>query len=343
MKQLTIAIPTYNRCALLDRLLFDLCEEIATLDDARQLLVDIWVIDNVSTDRTSEIIKKWTQKSTNIHAEKNSANLGIEGNIIKASLISGSDYTWLLSDHQRIRPGILNDIFDVLDLERPSLIVMGIDQWPSTYSYPEKEARFVHELSPNELGEIFFLIGNLSTNLFEKSLAIATARDAVRISYSYYPNMAKLIGLHSKSVICRITAATTLPANSENTNIKRHYDTFNASFVEHISITRKTMKFKKDVKWTIKGFQNRVYITAMAFEICKILCLRDGDFGITFTAFSKAIIANRGRYGISKCSLMAASALLAYMLPLAVRRNICVFLLSRFKPNSSFLTSLSAV
>ena len=343
MNRLTIAIPTYNRCDLLDRLLLDINSELEALPTVRKQLVDIWVIDNMSTDDTLEVIKKWRGKSNNFYYEINPANLGIEGNIIKASLISDNEYTWLLSDHQRIRPGVITEILDILEVENPSLIIMEIDQWQPSHKTMEKKSRFMHEISPDELGEIFFLTGNLSTNLFEKSLAIRSARDAIRISYSYYPNMAKLSKLNSESIICRISSATALPQNSENSNLKRHYDTFIASFIEHISVTRKLINHELKIKWSIRGFQNSVYVSAMAFEICKILCLKSGDFKNTFITLIRAMIANRGRYILSICSLMALLALIAYLLPISVRKRACIILLMKFKPNSSFLMFIKNV
>ena len=343
MNRLTIAIPTYNRCDLLDRLLLDINSEIKALSTVRKQLVDIWVIDNKSTDNTLEVIKKWRGKSNNFYYEINPANLGIEGNIIKASLISDNEYTWLLSDHQRIRPRVINEILDILEVENPSLIIMEIDQWRPSHKTMEKKSRFMHEISPDELGEIFFLTGNLSTNLFEKSLATRSARDAIRISYSYYPNMAKLSKLNSESIICRISSATALPQNSENSNLKRHYDTFIASFIEHISVTRKLINHELKIKWSIRGFQNSVYVSAMAFELCKILCLKSGDFKNTFITLIRAMIANRGRYILSICSLMTLLALIAYLLPISVRKRACIILLMKFKPNSSFLMLIKNV
>ena len=81
-KLLTIAIPTWNRSALLDELLLELISQITTFHLENS--IEIVVSDNNSTDNTSIICEAHVQNYNFFKYNRNSRNLGAKINVIKA-------------------------------------------------------------------------------------------------------------------------------------------------------------------------------------------------------------------------------------------------------------------
>ena len=74
-KILTIAIPTYNRCAFLDKTLKHIERQY---DDRLEIIVS----DNASDDATYDIVKSY-QKKYNINYSRNEYNIGGDANFLK--------------------------------------------------------------------------------------------------------------------------------------------------------------------------------------------------------------------------------------------------------------------
>ena len=113
---LTIAIPTWNRSEILDESLQKLFKQFAD----KQKIVEVIVSDNVSTDRTKNVVLDNINKFnlTNIKYNRNDSNLGHYGNYKMCRKLSKGEYLWLLSDDDHIKSGILDEIIIALQSKR---------------------------------------------------------------------------------------------------------------------------------------------------------------------------------------------------------------------------------
>ena len=101
---LTIAIPTYNRAALLDGNLCQLNRELLLLEDC---YVEILVSDNRSEDHTQEILKKHEASGLKMRVIKNHSNIGSDKNIAQCFNEAIGDYVLILGDDDLIVDGAL--------------------------------------------------------------------------------------------------------------------------------------------------------------------------------------------------------------------------------------------
>ncbi|AKG23277.1 glycosyltransferase family 2 protein [Calothrix sp. 336/3] len=100
-KLLTIAIPTYNRAAKLDKQLAWIARAIKGFESE----CEIFVSDNCSTDQTQEIIQKWQQMlpSVTFKSHKQPENLGVMKNIIHCIKSATTKYVWTIGDDDPIQ------------------------------------------------------------------------------------------------------------------------------------------------------------------------------------------------------------------------------------------------
>lgn len=122
---LTIAIPTYNRAAALDRCLSAFVRQIDGLgrSDVRILLSD-----NGSTDETPLVIDRWRARRPYIFGHSNKTNLGFEWNAPKLLWLSAdihpSRYVWTFGDDDELVEGALAQAMQVLEAHRPDHLVI---------------------------------------------------------------------------------------------------------------------------------------------------------------------------------------------------------------------------
>ncbi|MCZ8230045.1 glycosyltransferase family 2 protein [Flavobacterium sp.] len=115
---LTIAIPTYNRAAILSE---NLKSFLGKIDDKIQVLVS----DNFSNDDTEEVCISLVKIYPNFKYFKNEKNLGYDANVLNSLLKSNSKYVWFLSDDDFVTPEIINEIFHYLNGNSPAGILVN--------------------------------------------------------------------------------------------------------------------------------------------------------------------------------------------------------------------------
>jgi len=115
---LTIAIPTYDRARLLERLLAALLNQMSG-DETR---VDLLVSDNASTDGTGEVIRTYQDRGLAIRYICNKTNLGADRNIMQCYTEAYGQYVWIFSDDDLILPGSLQRILSALALQQYDII-----------------------------------------------------------------------------------------------------------------------------------------------------------------------------------------------------------------------------
>lgn len=125
-KLLTIAIPTYNRSAYLDRAL----EHIERQYDER---LEILVSDNASTDNTPQIVQKY-EKSLQITYLKNDINKGADVNFLNCFKGANGKFIILLGDDDVFVEGAINYILDYLEKNlESSLVFMNFASFYDNY------------------------------------------------------------------------------------------------------------------------------------------------------------------------------------------------------------------
>ena len=97
--KLQICIITYNRKEYLERTLNQILDQKSPIRN-----FDITILDNASTDGTSELIRTYCEKYSNLKHIRHSVNIGGNANVIKAFELakdSGKEYFWGLCDDDK--------------------------------------------------------------------------------------------------------------------------------------------------------------------------------------------------------------------------------------------------
>lgn len=93
-----VAIPTYNRSAILERLLARLLPEVQACATRTGLRLAVSVSDNASPDRTPEVLATAAAAYPLLRYERQERNRGATENFMRACLIQPARMYWLLSD-----------------------------------------------------------------------------------------------------------------------------------------------------------------------------------------------------------------------------------------------------
>ncbi len=130
---LSICIPTYNRAKFLRVMLQALLPQVADCGSE----VEVWVLNNASTDDTLQILEE--SRGLGAFRIKNQAvNIGPTRNIVDGpQTCAQGEYTWILGDHNLLRPNGLQCVLDRLK-KNQSFDVHYVnyraanypDQWP---------------------------------------------------------------------------------------------------------------------------------------------------------------------------------------------------------------------
>lgn len=106
---LTIAIPTFNRCAYLKQLLTVLSDQLK--NEAR---VELIVSDNASTDDTPGVVQGFLDRGLDFRCIRNKENLGAEVNFQQCFQAATGKYVWIIGDDDLIVPGGVAKVLDLL-------------------------------------------------------------------------------------------------------------------------------------------------------------------------------------------------------------------------------------
>ncbi|MGI4862329.1 MAG: glycosyltransferase family 2 protein [Janthinobacterium lividum] len=129
---LTIAIPTYNRAALLEQCLQRLLPQV----QAASVSIEFIISNNASTDATKTVAAAYAPRFNQFRYVENEINIGADGNIAQAFRLATGQYVWVFSDDDVILPGYLNDIIKLLQREQPGLVHLS-SVWHTGSVVPE--------------------------------------------------------------------------------------------------------------------------------------------------------------------------------------------------------------
>ena len=94
-EKLDVVLITYNRKEFLNKTFEQIFAENSPIKD-----FDITVLNNASTDGTTELVEEYCQKYSNLKHIINSKNIGGNPNIAKALIeIPSKEYVWVLCDN----------------------------------------------------------------------------------------------------------------------------------------------------------------------------------------------------------------------------------------------------
>ena len=144
---LSLCITTYNRAAWLAINL----KNLVRISQAVQEKVEIIVCDNFSSDETQEVAEQFLSNK-NFFYYRNSANIGMLGNLSQSIAQARGDYVWLIGDDDFLHQGTLEKILGIIEQEAPDIINVNYaytpDPTPPTMNnlkrYFSSAHQFVH-------------------------------------------------------------------------------------------------------------------------------------------------------------------------------------------------------
>jgi len=145
--KLSVAIPTYNGARYIREALDGIISQLGDVDEE----IEIVISDNASTDRTPEIIKEYQNKYPFIKYFRNDENLGADRNFDLAVRHSTGEYIWLFSDDDKMLPGAIKKVLDVIK-NYPGLTAIFVN-W-SNYSTDLKRCNIGRTINIQK--DIFF-------------------------------------------------------------------------------------------------------------------------------------------------------------------------------------------
>lgn len=106
--KLSICIATFNRCQFI----------AATLDTIVTQMrhdVELIVVDGASIDNTSDVMKLYSDKYSNVFYYKESENSGVDRDYDKAVNYARGEYCWLMTDDDLLCEGAISRVLENLD------------------------------------------------------------------------------------------------------------------------------------------------------------------------------------------------------------------------------------
>lgn len=129
-KLLTIIIPTFNRCDMLDVSLSQL-ERLS-----RSFVFDLVICDNASTDKTPQVLQKWIQKIPNVRVVRHPQNVFYDRNVASGYQLVETAYCWVLGDSNTIEAEDMQIMIDMLQTRKPQALIIN-DSWDSVNGFRE--------------------------------------------------------------------------------------------------------------------------------------------------------------------------------------------------------------
>lgn len=126
-KQLEILIPTYNRKPYIKHTLEQLTAPDSPVKDC-----SITVLDNASTDGSSEIIAEFAKKFTNIKHIRHHKNIGGNANITRAYEMATTPYVWVVCDDDSFKWDAWPEIATALATDEYDLLLTRKDDLQGT-------------------------------------------------------------------------------------------------------------------------------------------------------------------------------------------------------------------
>ena len=116
---LSICIPTRNR----EKYLRECLDSIINQEGFDEEKIEIVISDNASSDNTTELVKQYQKKYTNIIYHKNEKNIWAIKNILNLPNYTHGEYVWFLSDDDMLSDIWLKTTIEIIRQEKPWLML----------------------------------------------------------------------------------------------------------------------------------------------------------------------------------------------------------------------------
>jgi len=163
-KQLTIAIPCYNRPKKLDKILNVLLEEDTST-------FSILISDDSTDNGVKELVGNYIVNHENITYKKNIVNLGFSKNVSELYKLTQTKYVWFLCDDDSVFPGCVSSIIDEINKYKPSVAIFNCT-WNDSYGLKRqaytKDTYFHTDADNESIYSTMMRMSFLSLLVFEK-------------------------------------------------------------------------------------------------------------------------------------------------------------------------------
>lgn len=149
--RLTIIIPTFNRCASLELLLYHLKDELQIYKND----ILVYISDNASTDNTNTIIKKIAGDWPELTSHRHQNNVGADRNFIHCVNQVQTKWFWIIGDDDLPKRGVIAKLLNQLDNRQPALLYMRSESMNLVQSADQGEP--IDKFQVTELDALSFL------------------------------------------------------------------------------------------------------------------------------------------------------------------------------------------
>jgi glycosyltransferase involved in cell wall biosynthesis len=173
---LSIAIPTYNRAAKVDKQLDWLRGATRGLEDRCELIVS----DNASKDNTWNVLQQWQQVMGGLlRVRRNPSNIGALGNIAECIRQARGRFVWVVGDDDELDDGTPARIIELLTAQ-PHLAAIsmnfnsvGVTVYDRCFDWPEDRVMDGMDFATQALRQRYFGLAFMTAQVYRTDLAQA--------------------------------------------------------------------------------------------------------------------------------------------------------------------------
>jgi glycosyltransferase involved in cell wall biosynthesis len=108
MVYISVCIPTFQRCFLLNALLEQLCDLVQSLD--QQELFEVCISDNCSTDGTESMVIPFVKKCEYIRYHRHNSNVGFQKNLLSLATMAKGEWIFYMGDDDLPEQSLLEQL-----------------------------------------------------------------------------------------------------------------------------------------------------------------------------------------------------------------------------------------
>lgn len=238
---LTIAIPTYNRAEILEKIINQLGKE-----KERSFL--ILISDDNSSDNTEAIVKKYQEHLPNLIYHKNETNLGYSGNVCKLYELASTRYIWFLCDDDTVLPGAVTKILQAIEKYKPTIALFNciwIDPFGRKLLAGVKHDIIHQNINQLSNYQVLTRLTYLSILVVKKRISIKRLKQTDYKDNVFFQVSLSLLLLSNKFKLCEL-----------------------ASSIVHRNVGYKYGEF---FKFSIVDFLKAIYVTPFKFKSKRIV------------------------------------------------------------------------
>jgi len=121
-KTLTISIPTWNRCFLLNELIQQLVRQIS--ENRLENKIEVLVSNNGSNDDTENLVKSYQKNYSFVSYNNNGINIGARANVLRSMELASGKFLMVLGDDDRVNKNCLTGLVNFLEINNETGVVI---------------------------------------------------------------------------------------------------------------------------------------------------------------------------------------------------------------------------